>query len=227
MKYDKTDFENLQVSACNQSLVQDFLDRINGDTLGRKVSIALNQRQQGHFDKAMLNISEANRDQVLAIREIQSILDRLDEPRETELIFENYNQIFPFKIGLKNGDAVLNLFNYVNSVFNDGFSKIITELHDFEDEFGLLTEECTFLEERMSGQISEKELDVIKEKISILDKRMASIKKYVLENLFGFVDREYGSAGPDDRLRLIKALYLVLTSSIETRDAGSRSMSPT
>jgi tetrahydromethanopterin S-methyltransferase subunit H len=69
-KFSESEFEILQLPKCEESLVYDFLKSINNETLGMKVSIALNQRKQGHFDKAMLNISEANRDQVLAIREI-------------------------------------------------------------------------------------------------------------------------------------------------------------
>jgi len=58
--------------------------------LGKKVSIALNQRKQGYFDKAMLNISEANRDQVLAIRNLQGVFDKLAGQGKTEVIFEKY-----------------------------------------------------------------------------------------------------------------------------------------
>ena len=65
------DLEDLHLSKCDESLVYNFLKLINNETLRRKVLISLNQREQGHFNKAMFNISEANRDQLLAIREIQ------------------------------------------------------------------------------------------------------------------------------------------------------------
>ena len=218
-KYSESDFDNLQLSKCDKSLVYDFLKSINNETLGRKVSIALNQRKQGHFDKAMLNISEANRDQILAIREIQTILDKLDGRGKTEVIFEKYPQIFPFQIGLTNGEEVLNLLTQIKSVFDDGFSKIISELHQNEEEVSLLAEEFTFFAERMKGRISEKELDVMREKISVLVDKIFSAKRIILNNLISFVAEKNISTSIDDKLRLIKSFYLIITSSTETLDA--------
>ena len=72
----------------NNETFQVLLDVVQTETLGNKVAIALNQKSQGHFDKAMLNISEANRDQVLSIREIQAIIDRVKGNHKTEVVFE-------------------------------------------------------------------------------------------------------------------------------------------
>ena len=128
--FSESDFVNLQLSKCDESIVYDFLKVINNETLGRKVSIALNQRQQGNFDKAMLNITEANRDQVLAVREIQSILDELTGRSKSEVVFEKYRQILPFQIGITNGEQVLNLLNEFESVFDGRLSRTIGELHN-------------------------------------------------------------------------------------------------
>ncbi|MBW2564994.1 MAG: hypothetical protein JRE29_13370 [Deltaproteobacteria bacterium] len=80
-------------------LFQNLLDVVQAETLGKKVAIALNQRSQGHFDKAMLNISEANRDQVLSIREIQAIIDRAKGKLKTEVVFEKCFGIVEFNQG--------------------------------------------------------------------------------------------------------------------------------
>ncbi len=168
MKYSESDFENLQLSKCDDSLVYNFLKLINNETLGRKVSISLTQRDQGHFDKAMLNISEANRDQVLAIREIQAILDKLEDRKQTEVIFDKYRQIFPFQIGLINGEDVLNLLSQIQNIFTDDYKKITCELYNYEDEVNLLNEEFIFYEERMKGKITENELNTMNSNISIL-----------------------------------------------------------
>ncbi len=76
------------VTEFNNETFQVLLDVVQTETLGNKVAIALNQKSQGHFDKAMLNISEANRDQVLSIREIQAIIDRVKGNHKTEVVFE-------------------------------------------------------------------------------------------------------------------------------------------
>lgn len=60
------------------ALFQDLNNVVQEKTLGHKVATALIQRKQGHFDKAVLTISEANRDQVLAIRKTQSIIDKIE-----------------------------------------------------------------------------------------------------------------------------------------------------
>ena len=218
-KFTESEFENLQLSKCDESFVYDFLKSINNETLGRKVSIALNQTKQGHFDKAMLNISEANREQVLAIREIQTILDKIEGRGKTEVIFEKYRQIFPFQIGLTNGDEVLNLLTHIKSFFDDVLSQIKSELHNNEEEVSLLAEEFIFFEERMKGRISEKELDVMKENISVLVDKIFSTKRIILNNLISFVAEKNMSTSIDDRLKLIKSFYIIITSSIETLDA--------
>ena len=163
--FSESDFVNLQLSKCDESIVYDFLKVINNETLGRKVSIALNQRQQGNFDKAMLNITEANRDQVLAVREIQSILDELTGRSKSEVVFEKYRQILPFQIGITNGEQVLNLLNEFESVFDGRLSRTIGELHNNEKEVCSQIEEFTFFSKRMKGKISENELEEMQKSV--------------------------------------------------------------
>lgn len=70
-EFSVSDFENLDLTKCDKTLVADFFQIVNRETLGMKVSNAMHQRQQEHFNKAMLSITEVNRDRVSAIREIQ------------------------------------------------------------------------------------------------------------------------------------------------------------
>jgi hypothetical protein len=217
--FSESDFENLQVSNCENSVISDFLKAINSETIGRKVSIALDQKKQGHFNKAMLNITEANRDQVLAIREIHIILDKLDNRDKTEIILENFRQVFPFQIGITNGDKVLNLLGQIKSEFTEYLSNIISELHNNENEFSLLTEEFNFFQERMQGRISDNELDLIRKKLSGIADNIFSIKSRILNNLISFISEKHNAISLDDKFKLIKNIYIILTSSIETLDA--------
>jgi hypothetical protein len=68
----------------NNEIFQILLGAVEAETLGKKIAIALNQRSQGRFDKALLNIREANRAQVLSIREIQAVIDRAKGKLKTE-----------------------------------------------------------------------------------------------------------------------------------------------
>lgn len=218
-KVTETDFQELGLSSCDESLIHDFMEIINKETLGRKVYEAISQKEKGHFDKAMLSISEANRDQVMAIREIQAILDRLDDRDKTEVIFEKYRQTFPFQIGLVNGEMVLEWLSQINGLFSGGITRVNLELHANEDKLGILTEELSFFEDRMKGRISASELNELRENIAALVEEISSAKQKIVERLNAFVSEKRISMAPGDRLKLIQNLYLIITSCIETLDA--------
>ncbi|MFC1533668.1 hypothetical protein ACFL7M_09925 [Thermodesulfobacteriota bacterium] len=218
-KYYESDFENLELSKCNKSHVNSFLKIVNSKTLGRKVAIAVNLKKQGHFNKAVLYITEANRDQVLAIREIQTVLDKLEGREKTEVLLEKFRQIFPLQLGLTNGEEVLDLLMQIKAVYEGRFSEIISELHHNEEELDMLLEELSFFQERMKEKISEKELDDIKEKVSQATGIISSTKNMIINNLIKFFNERFNSITIDDRLCLIKNCYIIITSSIETLDA--------
>ena len=218
-EFSKSDFVNLHIAECDKTTVNDFFQLINQETLGTKVSIALSQRQQGHFDKAMLNMSEANRDQVIAIREIQLILDKLTGRNKTEVIFEKYRQIFPFQIGLTNGEEILNLLILIQSGFNGKYTITVSELHNNEKKLTSLIEEFTFFSERTKGRIPEKEIEDMQKNISDLSAVIFSFKEMIINNIVSVIEQKKIDANKSDKLKLIKNFYLILTSSIETLDA--------
>jgi len=216
--YSESEFVNLEMTKCNKSSVHDFLNSLNNATLGRKVAIAINLKKQGHFNKSILNITEVNRDQILAIREIQRILDKLESQKKTEVIFERFRQILPLQIGLRNGEEVLNLLNQIKEVYSGKHIEIICELHNNEKRLDELNEELSFFQERMNGRITENELDEMKKNVSQTASKIFSTKRMIVDNLITFVNDKINSITIDDRLCLIKNLYLVMTSNIETLD---------
>jgi len=218
-EFSVSDFENLHLSKCDESLIYEFLKSINNETIGRKISRSLNQRKQGHFDKAMLNISEANRDQVLAIRAIQSILDKLESREKTEVIFEKYRQILPFQIGLTNGEEVLNFLTQIKLFFGDELPKITSNLYDNEEKVSLLIEELTFFEERGKGKITQKEIDIMRDNILTLIDEIQLTKKLIVTTIFNSISEKNSLTSSNDMFRLIKNAYLITTSSMETLDA--------
>jgi len=217
--YSWSDFDNFHLSNCSQSMIDNFLKLISDETLGRKILVALNQRKQGHFDKAMLSISEANRDQVLAIREIQTILSKPENQSQTEIVFKNFRQTFPFQIGISNGEEVLALLANVKQDLGDEFLAMTRELFDNEGQICLLDEESIFLENKMAGKVSGKEINSIAEKKLALYDRIFSIKKYFLYAISDCIFEKKYLCSDDDELRLIRCIYLIVTSSTETLDA--------
>jgi hypothetical protein len=204
-------------------VVNDFLETINNETLGQRVAIALKQRQQSQLDKAMRTLSETNRDQVLAIREIQAILDRSAGRSGTQVVFEKYHQTLSFQIGLTNGQAVLDLLDRFRAFFDGDLAATVEALHRNETELRAVVEEYVFSSQRMRGRMSDKDLDALRANIPALDEKIRSTKRSILVTLADFIARQdvAPQAGANDRLSLIRCLYRVLTSSIETLDAKS------
>jgi len=216
--FSESNFKNLNIVTCDKIVVAGFLKIINGETVGEKVSTALTQRHQGHFDKAMLNISEANRDQVIAIREAQFILDKLAGRTNTEVIFEKYRQTIPFQIGVTNGEEVLNIVSLIQSAVTDS-SITLSELHENEVKLQSLNEEFTFISERMKDRLSETEIEAMKNELSELSSAIFSMKEMVVHEIFSIIARKMRDINGNDLLNLVKNFYLIVTSSIETLDA--------
>jgi len=219
IKFSESDFKKLKITKCNKSSMNDLLKVINGETLGKKVSIAISLKRQGHFNRAMLNITEANRDQVIAIREIQCILDKLENRNKTEIVFENFRQSLPLQIGLSNGKDVLELLDRIENNFNGTLSEKTNELHKAEVELDIMHEELIFFQERIKGRISAKELDDSKEKLTQFARKVYRVKKLIADNLIEFVTEKYNTLAAEDRFSLISNIYRVITSSIETKDS--------
>ena len=218
-KFSESDFEKLELRRCDKSSINDFLKVINSETLGKKVLTAIRLKKQGNFNRAMLDITEANRDQVIAIREVQIILDELRNREKTEIVFENFRQTLPLQIGLSNGKDVLELLDGIKNHFEGVLSKNTNELHQVEEELDIKREEFIFFQERMKGKISTDELDDLKEKVAKLVSKVYLAKKQITDTLIEFVTEKYKSLVSENRVSLIRNLYLIITSSIETKDS--------
>ena len=202
-----------------EKLLQDLIEIIREDTLGYKVTTALNQRKQGHFDKAMLNISEVNRDQVLSIRAIQSIIDKIKGTSKTEVIFEKFRQFYPLQIGLKNGKDVLELLSLIRLKCGFSLEEFVADLHKNEGMFDSLQQELNFYETRMKGRTSENEINELKNNIENTTERIFEIKTSIVDCICGVVQANHSQISVTDRISLVKNIYLILSSSIQTLDA--------
>jgi hypothetical protein len=201
--------------------LQNLLDVVQAETFGKKVAIAINQRSQGHFDKAMLNISEANRVQVLSIREIQAIIDRAKAKLKTEVVFEKYRQFYPFQIGLTHGEDVLELLSLIKDECDFDLEELVADLHKNEEMVAPIIEELNFYETKMKGRISEDEISELKKKVKKITKKIFEKKTSIIDNTSGIVQGEYPQIADAHKLILVKNMYLVLSSSIQTLDAKS------
>ena len=218
-KFLGSDFDKVELRKCDKSCINDFLKVINSETIGKKVLTAFSLKEQGHFNRAMLDIAEVNRDQVIAIREVQDILDKLENREKTEIVFKNFRQTLPLQIGLSNGKDVLELLDGIRNHFEGVLSNHTNELNRVEEELDIKREEFNFFQERMEGKISTEELNDLKEKIAKLTRKAYLAKKHIADTLIEFVTEKYKALVSEDRVSLISNLYLIITSSIETKDS--------
>ena len=198
---------------------QNLLDVVQAETLGKKVAAALNQRSQGHFDKAMLNISEANRDQVLSIREIQAIIEKANGNLKTEVVFEKYRQFYPFQIGLTHGEDVLELLSLIKYECDFDLEESVADLHNDEEMLNSISEEFNFYETRMKGRISEDEINELKKKVNNINRKIFESKTSIIDIICGVVQGKFPQIADAHKIILVKNIYLILTSSIQTLDA--------
>jgi len=207
------------ITELNDEIFQIFLEVAQAETLGKKVAIALNQRSQGHFDKAILNISEANRDQVLSIRKIQAILDEVKGNNKTQVVFDKYRQFYPFQIGLTHGEDVLNLLSLIHAECELDLENIVADLHNNENMISPLIEELKFFENKMKGRISEDEIKKLKEKVGKIEERIFEKKTSIIDSIGHVIRDKFAQIADAHKLSLIKNIYLILSSSIQTLDA--------
>lgn len=214
-----SDFEKLDFKRCSETSVGFFFNVMNCETLGKKVSTAIRLKKQGHFNKAMLYLTEANRDQVLSIRQIQRILDKLENRDKTEIVFENYQQTLPLQIGLSNGKDVLELLDKIRDGFGGTLLEKTGALYQAEEDLDVRHEELIFFQERMQGRISSEELNDSKENVSRLAEKVYQMKKLMADTLIALLAEKYPNLVAEDRLVLTSNLYRIITSSIETKDS--------
>ena len=205
--------------ALSDEIFQKLLEVVQAETLGNKVARAHNQRSQGHFDKAMLNISEANRDQVLSIRKIQLIIDKTKGTPKTEVIFEKYRPFYPFQIGLANGEDVLELMRSIKHECDFALEDRVAKLHEYEKIFDPLLEELSFYETRMKGRISENEITNLNKNVEKNRSKILEIKASIFDHICRVVQEVYSQIATVDKIALVINAFLILTSSIQTLDA--------
>jgi len=217
--FTKEDFKIILNISDNESLVKKFLKSLNDPTFGMKITKAMIQREQGQFNQAMLNMAEVNRDQVLAIREIQLLIDNARGRELKGIVFQKYRQFYPFQIGLTDGEEVLELLSHVKVGYGEDFSKVVDNIHDLEKYIESSSEELEFIETRMRDRIPQSEIDNLRTTILNNETKLYEIKKVLIDKLITLVGNFYSYISAEDHVKIVRDVYLILTSSIETLDA--------
>jgi hypothetical protein len=205
-----------------ESAVQRFCDLIEAPSLNVKVSTAVELRKQGHFNKAMLMISEANRDQVISIRKIQNILDKVNATTIKEVVFAKYRQFFPLEIGIENGDEVIELLDDKLVGKDAEILESKGAIHSCELQKETECERLSFFEKRFGHGKEADEINKMKESLKSIDTRIMKSKGTILNKIFKIVNEllieKPGVVDRDQKfLELSCNVFFVFLSPIATK----------
>jgi hypothetical protein len=201
-----------------------FCAKVEAPTLAAKVRSAVTFRQQGHFDKAMLAMSEANRDQVLALRKIQSTLSGVTGTHYPMVVFEKFRQQPPFEIGVADGDAVFAILDRLGAQERPALGDARAKLHDLETQIEEESTFVAFLERQRTSEGNTAELETAQATVHDLEQNLAEMRAEILDSIFAVTkDVLEGASVRNHRDRLFLGLaaniYLVVMSSIATKPA--------
>jgi hypothetical protein len=202
-----------------------FCAKVEAPTLAARVRTALTFRQQGHFDKAMLAMSAANRDQVLALRKLQSILSGVTGKHFPMVVLESFRQQPPFEIGIADGAPVFTALDRLGAETSPDMHDARTKLHDAEAHREEEDAFVTYLERQPPSDGNTAEFESAQNSIRDLDSSLSVLRATVLEAIFGVAEDILDSAAIRGQqrdgvfLNLAANLYVVVMSSIATKPA--------
>jgi hypothetical protein len=201
-----------------------FCAKVEAPTLAAKVRAALTFRQQGHFDRAMLVMSEANRDQVLALRKIHSTLSSVTGMNYPMVVFEKFRQQPPFEIDVADGDAVFGVLDRLDAQESPALDRARTKLHDLEAKIDEESSFVTFLESQTARDRNTAEHEAAKTKVQDLERTLAAMRVEILNQIFAVTKDVLDSAAVGDQwdrlfLSLASNIYVLVMSSIATKPA--------
>ena len=196
-----------------------FQRKLAEDSLKQRVDDAVSFRKQGHFDKAMLGISEVNRDQVTALRKIQSILAKVDSEPYPVPVFEKFRQHDPLEIGLSDAAPVLQLLGDLSDRCNPEINPAISLFHELE---GKIRDESGYIQFLHKNGAADSELKNAEADRNDLLVDADEVRAAILKSIFMIIDVRTENLEPTKAssllfLELAENLFQVITSSVATK----------
>lgn len=213
----KSSISSLATLNTGTSFETESLHIYTDNTFAYQMDKALELRSKGHFNDAMLVVGTINRDQVLAIREIQEVLDIESETPPKYVIFEKFKQTEPFEIGIKDGDTVLDLIKEVEDTESTMY---IGDIHKHESDYAAAFDEYNFYRTRMKGKVSDDELEDMFAECTTIQHDLEAAKLSLIEHIEEKIQSQT-IKDPVNLAKLVRSLYRVITSSIETLHADN------
>lgn len=196
-----------------------FCEQLEKASLKQRVEDALSFRKQGHFDKAMLGISEVNRDQVTALRKIQALLGKVDDKSYPVPVFEKFRQQEPFEIGLSDAAPTLQLLDELNIEKPPEMGDAVSLFHELEAK---ISDESGYIEFLQKKGAEASELEKTEADRNVLLLEADEVRASILGTILRIVDLRTENLKPSRDnsmlfLELVQCVYQVITSSIATK----------
>ena len=215
----------------NESEIYFMLDKIdsklNLPSLNLKVENAKELSSQGDFNKAMLNISESNRDQVISIRKIQKVIDEINKKGSVEVVFKKYRQFFPLEIGIENGNEVLKIINEDFKNLNSKFEKLKLKLHQLEVEDQNEKEKLDIYKRNFPQRIREEEEKEVESKLTLIKEKVKNIKLIIIQQILLITEKKFSNHNFKTKingfklfLELFWNLFFIFMSPILIKEAS-------
>lgn len=195
-----------------------------GATLAASINAALDCRKKGQFNEAIVLITRANRLQLDAIENIQTLADSLLGRSGAKVVFAKYRQVYPFEMGMENADEVLSLFDAVHASLGHSADDFCEAMHLKESERTLEVERLAFFESRFTDGSEDEAIKSaqadIKNLTSEIDKMKAILLDRVMLAVGAFLtEHKVENASYGQRCELSKWLFVLAASPTRTRHA--------
>ncbi len=199
-----------------------LLKTVNADSLGAMIGAALEHRRQGRLDRAIGLITQANRQQLDAIEDVQQMVNDLSGKPNPPVVFAKYRQIQPFEMGIEHGDDVLSLLAGAEAMVTGSASDLRARLHQLEDDKRAEAERLEFFERRYADGSEDATIEEARAALQALGEELIALKASLLSPVLSKV-AEFLPATKQTvagtRHHLSRSLYLLIASPTRTRHA--------
>lgn len=192
---------------------------LNDNSLNFKFEEALQYKKSGNFNKAMLYVSEINRDHVTALRKIQHAFDSYNNREKSEVIFRNYRQFIPLEVGIENAPELMDLVLNIYNLKKQNNNTLYNSYYKLEQDIKLKNDELNILYRFDSSDLDIKNIrtELVKQ-LEELDLKRKDVLNDVLDVCTKFIEIE-NEESVKTILSILEPMVIIFLSPIITKNA--------
>ena len=196
-----------------------LMELLHSETLGCKLARAIGRQKGGRLINDVAEIAETGRAHVAAIRAVQAILDEIDDVDLPTVIIEKCWRVYPFQISILGGADVLALIAGISRTCEFASPSFLALLHLKEMKLRYLLDNPDRQKEQLNGRSPAKKESGEAERLEALLREeeacLFRMKILLLQEIGCFLQNRYSGLPYRKKTSLIRALFVLLTSTIE------------